>query len=205
MSPFRLGFRVCDRRYPFLWHTAGKQPGRWNRAGDQPVHYLATTPTVAWAEWIRHQEIVDPADLQGVAAALWAVQIPAHWSDQDLPAVQISMELVLGATPEDENARLALVDQLREQGVQGVLAPSAALQGSDRALPCIRVRDGTEHGDALPIPAAVVLLWCAAEQLPGWCCVPEGRPGPELLPLVRREGMLAAVSPESNEDSLPIP
>ena len=191
MSPFRLGFRVCDRRYPFLWHTAG-QAGRWNRAGDQPVHYLATTPTVAWAEWIRHQEIVDPADLQGVAAALWAVLIPAHWSDQDLPAGQISMELVLGATPEAENARLALVDQLREQG-------------SDRALPCIRVRDGTEHGDALQIPAAMVLLWCAAEQLPGWCCVPEGRPGPELLPLVRREGMLAAVSPESNEDSLPIP
>lgn len=156
------------------------------------MHYLATTPTVAWAEWIRHQEIVDPADLQGVAAALWAVLIPAHWSDQDLPAGQISMELVLGATPEAENARLALVDQLREQG-------------SDRALPCIRVRDGTEHGDALQIPAAMVLLWCAAEQLPGWCCVPEGRPGPELLPLVRREGMLAAVSPESNEDSLPIP
>lgn len=126
------------------------------------MHYLATTPTVAWAEWIRHQELVDPADLQGVAAGLWAVLIPAHWSDQDLPAVQISMELVLGATPEAENARLALVDQLREQGVQGVLAPSAALHGGDRALPCIRVRDCTEYGDALPIPAAVVLLWCAA-------------------------------------------
>ena len=73
MSPFRLGFRVCDHRYPFLWHTAGQQAGRWNRAGDQPVHYLA-------------------ADLHGVGAG-----------------------------------------------------PSAALQGSDRALPCFR-------SDALPIP-----------------------------------------------------
>ena len=143
MSPFRLGFRVCDRRYPFLWHTAGQKAGRWNRAGDQPVHYFATTPTVAWAEC----------------------------------------------------ARLALVDQLREQGAQGLLAPSTALQGSDRALPCIRVRDGTKHGDALPIPAAMVLLlWCAAEKLPGWCYVPEGRPGPELLPLVRREGMVARLA-----------
>ena len=30
--------------------------------------------------------------------------------------------------------------------------------------------------------------------LPGWCCVPEGRPGPELLYLVRREGLLAVAA-----------
>lgn len=77
------------------------------------MHYLANTPTVAWAEWIRHQEIEDPADLEGVAAALWAVLIPAHWSDQDLQPVNLSMELVLGTTPEAESARLALVDQLK--------------------------------------------------------------------------------------------
>ena len=35
-----------------------------------------------------------------------------------------------------------------------------------------------------------ILLWCEARVLPGWCCVPEGRPGAELLPLVRREGLL---------------
>jgi len=190
LSPFRLGFRVCDRRYPFLWQTAGQQAGRWNRAGDDPVHYLAGTPTVAWAEWIRHQEIEDPADLAGVAAALWAVLIPEAWSDQDLRAVDLSMELVLGITPEAEAARLALVDQLKSQGAQGLLAPTAALHQSDAIVPCTRVRDGSEEADALPTPAQVILLWCAAEQLPGWCCVPEGRPGPELLPLVRREGML---------------
>ncbi len=190
MSPFRLGFRVCDRRYPFLWQTAGQQAGRWNCAGDDPVHYLASSPTVAWAEWIRHQEIEDPADLAGVAAALWAVLIPEAWSDQDLRAVDLSMELVLDITPEAEAARLALVDQLKAQGAQGLLAPTAALHHSDAALPCTRVRDGSEEADALPTPAQVILLWCAAELLPGWCCVSEGRPAPELLPLVRREGML---------------
>jgi hypothetical protein len=190
LSPFRLGFRVCDRRYPFLWQSPGQQAGRWNRAGDEPVHVLANTPTVAWAEWIRHQEIEDPVDLEGVAAALWAVLIPDYWSDQDLQAVNLSTELVLGTTPEAEAARLALVDQLKSQGAQGLLAPTAALHHSDAALPCTRVRDGSEEADALATPAQVILLWCAGDQLPGWCCVPEGRPGPELLPLVRREGML---------------
>lgn len=190
MSPLRLGFRVCDRRYPFLWQSPGQQAGRWNRAGDAPVHYLANTPTVAWAEWIRHEEIEDPADLEGVAAALWAVLIPDHWGDQDLQPVNLSTELVLSTTPAAKEARLAQVDQLKTQGAQGLLAPSAALHQSDTALPCMRVFKGGEQADDLPIPAHVILLWCAAEQLPGWCCVHEGRPGSELLPLVRREGML---------------
>lgn len=190
MSPLRLGFRICDRRYSFLWQSAGQRAGRWNRDGDEPVHYLANTPTVAWAEWIRHQEIEDPADLEGVAASLWAVLIPDHWSEQDLQPVNLSMELVLGTTPEAAGVRLALVDQLKAQGAQGLLAPSAALHHSDQVLPCSRVRDRSNQADQLLMPAQVLLLWCAAEQLPGWCCVAEGRPEPELLPLVRREGML---------------
>ena len=194
MSPLRLGFRVCDRRYPFLWQSAGQQAGRWNRAGDQPVHYLGCTPTVAWAEWIRHQDIEDPDDLAGVAAALWAVLIPEHWSDQDLLPVNLPMEQVLSSSPEAQNARMTLVEQLKAQGAQGLLAPSAALHQSDRALPCIRVRDGSEHADDLPRAAALILLWCTAELLPGWCCVAEGRPEPELLPLVRRQGMLQGSS-----------
>ena len=116
MSPLRLGFRVCDRRTSFLWQSVGQQAGRWNRDGDEPVHYLANTPTVAWAEWIRHQDIEDPADLAGVAASLWAVLIPDHWSEQDLQPVNLPVELVLGTTPEAAGARLALVDQLKAQG-----------------------------------------------------------------------------------------
>ena len=116
--------------------------------------------------------------------------MPDHWSVQDLQAVTLPIDLVLGTTPDAEHARLQLVTQLKAQGAQGLLAPSAALHHSEQALPCRRVRDGRDQADVLPIPAQVLLLWCAAEQLPGWCCVPEGRPGPELLPLVRREGTL---------------
>ena len=168
----------------------GQQAGRWNRAGDEPVHYLASTPTVAWAEWIRHQEIHEPADLEGVAAALWAVLIPSQWSTQDLHPVELPMELALGTSSEAEAARLDLVEQLRATGAQGLLAPTAALHHSDAALPCVRVRHAIEQPETLSLPAHVILLWCSAEQLPGWCCVREGRPGAEVLPLVRREGML---------------
>jgi hypothetical protein len=38
--------------------------------------------------------------------------------------------------------------------------------------------------------AQIILLWCGARVLPGWCCVPEGCPGAELLHLVQREGLL---------------
>ncbi|MCX5931797.1 MAG: RES domain-containing protein [Cyanobacteria bacterium] len=199
MSPFRLGFRVCDRRHPFLWYSPGQRAGRWNRAGDEPVHYLAGTPTVAWAEWLRHQEIHDPEDLAGVAAALWAVLIPADRDNQELTAVELPMELLLVTEPEAQAARLALVDQLRQQGTQGLLAPTAALHRSDVALPCVRVTKGTQQPEQLPLPSHVILLWCAAEELPRWCCVPEGRPGPDLLPMVRRQGMVAVT------DAVPIP
>lgn len=187
----RLGFRVCDRRHPFLWTKPGQATGRWNRAGDQPVHYLASTPTVAWAEWIRHQEIDEPGDLAGVAAALWAVLIPDSWTAQELPQVSLPLQAVLGTTSDAQRARLNLVDQLKRQGAQGLLAASAALHQSHDTLPCTQVIADGEQAATLAMPAHVILLWCEAEQLPGWCCVAEGRPGPELLPLVRREGRLA--------------
>lgn len=192
MSPLRLGFRVCDRRYPFLWTKPGQSAGRWNRAGDQPVHYLASTPTVAWAEWIRQQEIHEPGDLAGVAAALWAVLIPESWNGPELPEVPLPLQTVLGTTADAQTARLQLVAQLKRQGAQGLLAPSAALHQSHNTLPCTRVLADGEQTATLAMPAQVILLWCQAELLPGWCCVPEGRPGPELLPLVRRGGRLAA-------------
>ena len=92
MTPYRLGFRVCDRRYPFLWSGPGQRSGRWNEQGNEPVHYLASSPLVAWAEWLRGQEITEPEDLDGVAAALWAVLIPESWSDAELPEVDLPIE-----------------------------------------------------------------------------------------------------------------
>lgn len=190
MTALKLGFRVCDRRHPFLWSGAGQASGRWNRTGDQPVHYLASTPTVAWAEWIRHQEITDPGDLAGVAAALWAVLIPQEWGAKELDSVAMHLDQVLDSSREAQDARLALVEHLKKKGAQGLLAPTASLHHSDKVMPAVRVSNGTEQPEQLAVPAQVILLWCEARLLPGWCCVPEGRPGAELLPLVRRGKLL---------------
>ena len=71
-----VGFRHVDHRYPFLWETAAQPPGRWHANGEGPCQYLANTPDGAWAEFLRHEEITDPADLPGIARSLWAIEVP---------------------------------------------------------------------------------------------------------------------------------
>ncbi len=68
-------FRHVDSRYPFLWETPDQPAARWHDFGDGPVHYLSDTPDGAWGEFLRHEEISDPEDLNGVERTLWAVEV----------------------------------------------------------------------------------------------------------------------------------
>src|SRR5262249_47617148 len=82
----RLGFRHCDPRFPFLWQTTAQPGARWHADGEGPANYFANTPVGAWAEFLRHEAIVDPADLQGIRRSLWAVELPdAGYSAPSLP------------------------------------------------------------------------------------------------------------------------
>jgi hypothetical protein len=191
MVPFRIGFRVCDRRFPFLWSGPGQRGGRWNREGEAPIHYLASSPLVAWAEWLRHQEIEEPEDLRGVAASLWAVLIPSEWiADGLLPTTDLSLDAVMATTEQAQDARLACVQRFRQQGAVGLRAPTAALL--DPALPpCWRCREGEEKVEALPESAEVLVLWCDAAVLAGWPCVRAGAPSAEVLPYVRLSDCLS--------------
>jgi len=190
MAPFRMGFRVCDRRYPFLWSAPGQKAGRWNQTGDAPpVLYLASSPLVAWAEWLRGQDINDPEDLEGVAAALWAVVIPEAWTEAQLPEVELSNDVVMATDPQAIERRRQAMKTHKEKGAMGLRAPSAAMQDPS-THPCRRCSDGEEADDVLPETAAVLVLWCGAEQLAGWACVKEGRPSAEVLPFIRREGRM---------------
>src|SRR5438128_1389611 len=71
----RVWFRNADNRYPFLWESDDQPAARWHAAGEGPTQYLADTPDGAWAEFLRHEEITDPADLRGIERALWAVEV----------------------------------------------------------------------------------------------------------------------------------
>ena len=72
----RLGFRHCDPRFPFLWQVAAQPAARWHGDGEGPANYFADTPVGAWAEFLRHEAITDPADLAGVRRSLWAAELP---------------------------------------------------------------------------------------------------------------------------------
>jgi hypothetical protein len=186
MTPYRLGFRVCDRRYPFLWSGPGQRSGRWNEQGNEPVHYLASSPLVAWAEWLRGQEISEPEDLDGVAAALWAVLIPESWSDAELPEVDLPIEAVLATDAGARQRRQQAIEHHKAKGALGLRAVSAAMQ-DPFTHPCRRCSDAVEADDCLSEPPQVFVLWCAAKQLAGWACVQAGRPSLELLPFVRHQ------------------
>lgn len=186
MTPYRLGFRVCDRRYPFLWSGPGQRSGRWNEQGNEPVHYLASSPLVAWAEWLRGQEITEPEDLDGVAAALWAALIPESWSDAELPEVDLPIEAVLATDAGARQRRQQAIEHHKAKGALGLRAVSAAMQ-DPFTHPCRRCSDAVETDDSLSEPPQVFVLWCAAKQLAGWACVQAGRPSAELLPFVRHQ------------------
>ena len=81
-----IAFRHGDSRFPFLWEDDAQPPARWHRAGEGPVQYLSDTPTGAWAEFLRHEEITDEADLEGISRAMWAVRIDdSSFSSPQLP------------------------------------------------------------------------------------------------------------------------
>jgi len=82
------------------------------------VHDLASFPLVAWAEWLRGQEITEPEDLDGVAAALWAVVIPESWSDVELPEVDLPIEAVLATDAEARQRPSKRSTTTRPKGVR---------------------------------------------------------------------------------------
>jgi len=164
-------FRHIDPRYPFLWVGLGQPEGRWNREGQGPTHYFTDTPDGAWAEFLRHEEITDPADLVGIRRELWAIEIGDR--PTTTPAIGV-------ATMTGDRASYAAcqesAEELRSRGDDGFFALSAAL------------RLGEAHGyrvdgvlqSAPPRNGLVIVLFGPRPDLTGWRAA-VGRPAPELL------------------------
>src|SRR6185503_19151463 len=141
----RLGFRHCDHRKPFLWQSDVQPAARWHGAGEGPANYFADTPVGAWAEFLRHEEITDPADLAGVRRSLWVVELP----DSGYATPKLSARVMTGGLL-SYAACQAEARRLRRAGAKRLEAPAAALKpGTARgwtAIPAIaaatRPRDG---------------------------------------------------------------
>lgn len=174
-----ITFRHADPRFPFLWETADQPDARWHAAGDGPVHYLADTPDGAWAELLRHEEITDPSDLEGIRRSLWAIDLPTPPADE----TSLSPADLQGPPATYPRCRREAA-RLRALGRPGLKAPSAALlPGGATGW---TVNGGLEPGPSLD--GTVFVLFGLRPDLVGWRAVEAGAPGTELLPRVRHFG-----------------
>lgn len=172
----RIGFRHADARFAFFWEEAGQPGARWHRAGTGPAQYIADTPDGAWAEFLRHEEITDAADLAGIARSLWAVELPADIDSAEevrIPEAKGGLSSYPTCQAYAAKRRAAAVTKLR--------APSAALRpGAARG----QVTDvGLQ--EATPKDGHNWVLFGTYPALRGWRVVERGAPSARVLGLVR--------------------
>ena len=174
-------FRVCDSRFPFLWTVssgAGQRPARWHGEGEGPVQYFSDTPPGAWAELLRHEEITDAADLAGIAARLWVVDL----DEVETYAPKLP-EAALSSGPEGYEVCRAEARRLRAAGVRRLVAPTAALCPGESAGFHVRntglIRAAARDG-------RVIAHFGELPDVQGWCAADCARPDAALLSQVRR-------------------
>ena len=169
-------FRHTDPRFPFLWEDSAQPAARWHDEGEGPVHYLADTPHGAWAELVRHEEIVDAEDLAGVRRSLWAVEL------SETPDARPDLEesQLLGG-PETYAACRREAARKRDCGEIGLLAPSAALMPGQASG--WRVNFGLESGPERD--GQNYVLFGPRPDLVGWPVTDGGAPPEEVLRRVR--------------------
>jgi RES domain-containing protein len=167
-----IAFRQTDSRYPFLWEDARQPAGRWHADGHGPAHYFADTPDGAWAEFLRHEEIADAADLATIRRQLWAVEIG------DAPAVRVELPAaVLTGGPETYARCQQKAAELRRGGAVRLVARSAALvAGGARPM---RVEQGLQAGE--PRDGQVIVVFGPPAELPGWIAADAASPSVDLL------------------------
>jgi len=171
-------FRHADRRYPFLWETSDQPPGRWHGEGEGPVQYLASTPDGAWAELLRHEELANADDLQGVERSLWALEVDE--ASERIAQAELAADVVTGGLDSYAACRVE-ARRLLTAGSSSLSAPSAALlAGAARGR---RVAGGVV--EAPDRDGDVLVLFGPRPIVTGWLCVENGRPSERLLPLVR--------------------
>lgn len=175
-----IAFRHADPSAPFLWEDASQPAGRWHAEGEGPAHYLAETPDAAWAEFLRHEEIRDEADLAGIERTIWAVEVPEA---EPFSRPRLPREVLLGEL-DSYRACQAEAARLRAAGSAGLRAPSAALRSG--AQSGWRVSGGLVPGR--PRAEHSLVLFGRRPDLIGWVAADAGRPRADLLARVRYFG-----------------
>jgi hypothetical protein len=169
-------FRNADRRWPFLWEDHSQPSARWHGPGEGPAQYLADTPDGAWAEFLRHEEITDAADLAGINRHLWAVEVP---DNEPLASPHLPPEVLQGGL-DSYSLCQAEGGNLRASGAPAIVAPSAALVNGGACGQFVQA--GLVEADNRD--GHVLVLYGPRPDLRGWLCADEGRPSKRLIDLV---------------------
>ena len=170
-------YRQCDSRFAFLWGSARQPPGRWHSDATGPVQYLANTPDGAWAELLRHEEIYEAEDVEGVERALWAVDV------EEMPQARPELDdATVRGDRDSYTACQAEAQRLRDLGHEGLVAPSAAIRDvSVRSWEAV----GEVNVPGSERPAIVTALFGPRPDLEGWLLVDRGAPPHHVLGHVR--------------------
>lgn len=172
-----IAYCHADSRLPFLWEDSSQPAARWHGTGEGPVQYFADTPAGAWAEFLRHEEITDEADLAGVSRSLWAVEIG------DVTAATPALpHAVCRGGRDSYPACQGEAARLRAGGATAIATTSAALQ--DGAAAGWRVELGFREGPRAD--GGVLVLFGPRPDLVGRRAVEHGRPPLEVLRVVRQ-------------------
>jgi RES domain-containing protein len=126
-----VAFRYSNYDTPF-WVRPNSEPGRWHRINDGPTQYLSTSVEGAWAELIRAEGLRTESEVALVRMPIWVAEVQVHWI-ADYGSFRKAEEAGFApdALIDDDFARCQEEGRrLRQAGLQGVLAPSAALPGS---------------------------------------------------------------------------
>jgi RES domain-containing protein len=170
-------WRYSNYDTPF-WSRSNTRDGRWHTAGELPVQYLSLEPNGAWAELIRAENLTAELDVSYVRMPLWVAALTQGM----LADYRDFAHVEQAGFPPD-----AIIDDdwercqheggwLRDQGIRGVIAPSAALPGATNVTifgARIAWRWNSVPAFASAIPATVAAV---------------GSPPPGLVHDVRRIG-----------------
>lgn len=116
------------------WAFPSAQPGRFHRAGQQTVQYLALHPLGPAAEMLRHN--VGPrGGFDDVILNLWTATLDLD----DVVRIGFGDADGYGCTPDelvgdDYTPTQVLADRVRATGVGAMIVPSAALPGTDNLI-----------------------------------------------------------------------
>ncbi len=175
-----VAYRIAGWDTP-LRVNPNRSAGRYNEAGSPATQYLCLHPLGPWAEYLRANELRDPADLAERRLRIWALRVDLDAAERMdfTTAERFGLNGAEDLIADGHAACRGLAERLRAdpRGPESIIVPSAALPGTENVVifgERVQIPYSWEPISSVDIPACVI-----AER---------SQPPTGLLPLVRFRG-----------------